>query len=92
MALLDAPRPGAPLAHWGLMEVANSGIGAAGGILVALCIVRFDSIVKSIAVAASIVLTAVSSSALLGGPMTLPIAIASAVVIIATANYTFSPA
>lgn len=91
MALHDSPRPGAPLANWSWLEVANSGIGAAGGILVALCIVRFDSIIKSIAVAASIVLTAVSSFLCLGGPMTLPIAIASAVVIIATVNYSFSP-
>lgn len=91
MALHDSPRQGAPLANWSWLEVLNSGVGAAGGILVALCIVRFDSIIKSIAVAASIVLTAVSSFLCLGGPMTLPIGIASAVVILATVNYSFSP-
>mmetsp|Transcript_19110 Transcript_19110/g.48675 ORF Transcript_19110/g.48675 Transcript_19110/m.48675 type:complete len:370 (+) Transcript_19110:41-1150(+) len=57
MAIYESERH-SPFAGWSALEALNALVGAAGGILVALCIVRFDSIVKSIAVAASIVLTA----------------------------------
>eukprot|EP00307_Rebecca_sp_RCC1486_P009457 CAMPEP_0119425508 /NCGR_PEP_ID=MMETSP1335-20130426/34589_1 /TAXON_ID=259385 /ORGANISM="Chrysoculter rhomboideus, Strain RCC1486" /LENGTH=386 /DNA_ID=CAMNT_0007451077 /DNA_START=42 /DNA_END=1202 /DNA_ORIENTATION=- len=89
MSIMDSPSN--PLHGWGLLQLANGVVGAAGGLLVALAIVNFDSVIKSVAVAASIVLTVLLGHVLLAGPMSLPIAIASVVVIIATIDYTFSP-
>jgi UDP-sugar transporter A1/2/3 len=90
LALRDAARAGAsPFAGWRALDVLTALLGSAGGLLVALVIARFDSIVKSIAVAMSIVVTGLASAALLGAQLTLPFALASSVVVIATVNYTF---
>lgn len=89
MAIYDSPED--PLRGWGPFELAIGVLGAMGGLLVALTIVEFDSVIKSVAVATSIVLTVLAGHILLAGPMSVPIVIASAIVITATIDYTFSP-
>lgn len=80
---------GEPLAGWDGLAVGNTLIGALGGILVALCIAHFDSIAKAVAVTLSVVLTVLGGYALLNGPMSMQLALASAVVITSTINYSF---
>jgi drug/metabolite transporter (DMT)-like permease len=80
---------GTPLAGWDGLAVGNTLVGALGGILVALCIAHFDSIAKAVAVTLSVVLTVLGGYALLNGPMSMQLALASAVVVTSTINYSF---
>ncbi|KAL3940678.1 MAG: hypothetical protein SGBAC_004822 [Bacillariaceae sp.] len=74
---------------WSLMAVLLSGLGAAGGLLVALSIKYGDSILKTLATTGAIILSSLLDHYLLGGPLTPSMIIAGVQVITAICNYTF---
>eukprot|EP00536_Pseudo-nitzschia_multiseries_P011536 jgi/Psemu1/206107/e_gw1.399.11.1 len=74
---------------WSWLAVLLAGLGAAGGLLVALSIKYGDSILKTLATTGAIVLTGLLDHLLLGGPLTPSMMIAGVQVIIAICNYTF---
>jgi UDP-sugar transporter A1/2/3 len=74
---------------WSPLAFLLSGLGAAGGLLVALSIKYGDSILKTLATTGAIVLTGVLDHYLLGGPLTPSMMIAGVQVIIAICNYSF---
>jgi len=75
-------------AGWSATAFGVALLGAGGGILVALCVKHADSIVKSIAVSGAIVLATACDHFLLGGPMSLSIAIGAGCAILGSQNYT----
>jgi solute carrier family 35 (UDP-sugar transporter), member A1/2/3 len=77
------------LGGWSFLTLLLSGLGAAGGLLVALSIKYGDSILKTLATTGAIVLTGILDHLLLGGPLTPPMVIAGLQVIIAICNYSF---
>jgi UDP-sugar transporter A1/2/3 len=74
---------------WSPLAFLLSGLGAAGGLLVALSIKYGDSILKTLATTGAIVLTGILDHYLLGGPLTPSMMIAGVQVIIAICNYSF---
>mmetsp|Transcript_11872 Transcript_11872/g.27750 ORF Transcript_11872/g.27750 Transcript_11872/m.27750 type:complete len:492 (+) Transcript_11872:126-1601(+) len=77
------------LGGWSWLAFLLAGLGAAGGLLVALSIKYGDSILKTLATTGAIVLTGLLDHFLLGGPLTPSMMIAGVQVIIAICNYTF---
>jgi len=76
---------------WSWLIVLLTIIGAAGGILIALCLKYADSIIKTFAATGSILLTAFLSYYLLSGPMNCYIAVAAVVVTFSVLNYQLDP-
>jgi len=76
-------------ANWSVMAFILSLLGATGGLLVALSIKYGDSILKTLATTAAIILSSVLDHFWLGGPLTPIMNIAACQVIIAICNYTF---
>lgn len=74
---------------WSIVALILSFLGAAGGLLVALSIKHGDSILKTLATTGAIIFSSVLDHYLLGGPLTMVMAIAGAQVVIAICNYTF---
>lgn len=74
---------------WSTIAFLLSGLGAAGGLLVALSIKYGDSILKTLATTGAIILSSLLDHVLLGGPLTPSMMIAGMQVIIAICNYTF---
>eukprot|EP00581_Thalassiosira_minuscula_P012980 CAMPEP_0183722696 /NCGR_PEP_ID=MMETSP0737-20130205/14573_1 /TAXON_ID=385413 /ORGANISM="Thalassiosira miniscula, Strain CCMP1093" /LENGTH=346 /DNA_ID=CAMNT_0025952907 /DNA_START=228 /DNA_END=1268 /DNA_ORIENTATION=+ len=74
---------------WSLNAVLLAGLGAAGGLLVALSIKHGDSILKTLATTGAIIFSATLDHFLLGGPLTSIMMIAGVQVIISICNYTF---
>lgn len=88
-ALLAAhARPEAPFSGWSAVSGAIAAIGAAGGVIVALCLRYTDSVLKNFPTAASVVLVAAASAALLDGPATLPVAVGAVLVGLSILSYT----
>ena len=83
--LYDNPKH--PFTGWSLVTCLCAGVGALGGVLVALSIKYTDSIMKTIATTGSIVLTTVLNAAFLHGPFTLPIWAGALIVVIAVFSY-----
>ena len=77
-------------AHWSMTAFMLSILGATGGLLVALSIKYGDSILKTLATTAAIILSSVLDHFWLGGPLTPIMNIATCQVIIAICNYTFN--
>jgi len=80
-------RPDNPFGGWSVVTMCCAGVGALGGVLVALSIKYTDSIMKTIATTGSIVLTTVLNAAFLSGPFTLPIWTGALVVVASVFNY-----
>ena len=76
-----------PFNGWSTVTVITSALGAAGGLLVALCIKHLDSIIKSIATSGCTVITMVVAYFLQGAPLSLESSIGAALVIMAIFNY-----
>ena len=74
---------------WSWIAFLLAGLGAAGGLLVALSIKYGDSILKTLATTGAIILSSLLDHFLLGGPLTPSMMIAGAQVIIAIVDYTF---
>lgn len=76
---------------WSWVAVVVASLGAAGGLLVALSIKYGDSILKTLATTAAIILSSVLDWAFLGGPLTSIMCIAGVQVVLSIVNYTFDP-
>lgn len=76
-------------ANWSVMAFVLSLLGATGGLLVALSIKYGDSILKTLATTAAIILSSVLDYLWLGSPLTPIMNIAACQVIIAICNYAF---
>jgi len=81
----DSPRN--PFAGWSVVTCGCAGVGALGGVLVALSIKYADSIMKTIATTGSIVFTTTLNAAFLSGPFTLPIWAGGLIVVVSVFNY-----
>lgn len=79
------------LGGWSSVAAIVTVLGAAGGLLVALSIKYGDSILKTLATTAAIILSSVLDHMFLGGPLTNLMVIAGVQVVIAIMNYTFDP-
>ena len=69
------------------MTVAVAAVGAAGGVLVALCLRYTDAVLKNLPLACSVVVVAGFSAAFLGGPATYPTAVGALLVAVAIFGY-----
>jgi UDP-sugar transporter A1/2/3 len=85
----DGGGPAGFFGGWSYLAFLLAGLGAAGGLLVALSIKYGDSILKTLATTGAIVLTGILDHAFLGGPLTPSMMIAGMQVIIAICNYSF---
>lgn len=74
---------------WSLTALSLSILGASGGMLVALSIKYGDSVLKTLATTAAIILSSVIDHVWLGGILTPIMCIAAVQVIIAICDYTF---
>lgn len=74
---------------WSLMALSLSVLGASGGMLVALSIKYGDSVLKTLATTAAIILSSVIDHIWLGGVLTPIMCIAGVQVIVAICDYTF---
>jgi hypothetical protein len=74
---------------WTPLAFVVSGLGAAGGLLVALSIKYGDSILKTLATTSAIVLSSLLDYFFLGGPLTPVMMIAGVQVILSICDYTF---
>ena len=76
-------------ANWTPLAFALSGLGATGGLLVALSIKYGDSVLKTLAISGSIIYAAIVDRFLLGGPLTIQMSISAFIVVVAIISYTF---
>ena len=75
--------------NWTPLAFALSGLGATGGLLVALSIKYGDSVLKTLAISGSIIYAAIVDRFLLGGPLTGQMSISAFIVVVAIISYTF---
>lgn len=78
-----------PFQGWSYITVMVAIVSAAGGLLVAACLKYADAILKTLATAASILISTYLGHALLGGPLDTVIALGAICTILAIVNYTF---
>lgn len=77
----------APFHDFSLVAWILALLGGGGGLLVAMTVKVADSVIKTLAVSVSIVTSTLASHFLLGGQLTLPMAIGALVVALAVLNY-----
>lgn len=80
-----------PFVGWSWVTCLVSLLGAAGGLLVAMCIKYMDSIIKSVATSANTVLTMTLGYVFQGAPLSLESGLCAALVILAIFNYNDDP-
>lgn len=76
-------------ANWTLFAFVLSGLGAGGGLLVALSIKYGDSVLKTLAISGSIIYAAIVDRFVLGGPLTGQMSVSAFIVVVAIISYTF---